>query len=170
MLYKAIAIILSTLLLATVQMSTASASCGGGHGGFRVYQPKVYHRPAVKQSRARPAHSVAAAKPKKTVQQARAEQAEPAPIKEETKQVVSKDAPENKLAVASVDQTCTKFIAAPLRGTLEMFLFCSILFFRPLCAPRRALHAATPTETEPEPRRDRSRSTPPPRTHGGHAG
>lgn len=117
MLYKAIAIILSTLLLATVQMSTASAGCGGGHGGFRVYQPKVYHRPAVKQSRARPAHSVAAAKPKKAVQQARAEQAEPAAgeaalAKEETKQVASKDEPENKLAVAAVDQTCTKFIAA----------------------------------------------------------
>jgi hypothetical protein len=106
MLYKAIAIILSTILLATVQISTASAGCGGSHGGLT----KSYKKQALRQSRPSKPRAVAAAKQKKAVQQAAVAKA---PVKEETKTVAEvKAGPENELAVASVEQTCTKFIAA----------------------------------------------------------
>ena len=118
MLYKAIAIILSTILLATVQISTASAGCGGGHGGFRAYPTKSYNKQAFRQSRPSKAR-LAAAKQKKAVQQAKIEKTETAkvakvetaPAKEETKTTTAKADPENELSVASVEQTCTKFIA-----------------------------------------------------------
>lgn len=115
MLYKAIAIILSTILLATVQISTASAGCGGGHGGFHVLQSKSYNRQAFHQSRPSKAR-VAAVKQKKAVQQAKVEKTEPTKVakveKEETKTTTdAKGEPENELSVASVEQTCTKFIA-----------------------------------------------------------
>jgi len=120
MLYKAIAIVLSTLLLATVQISTASAGCGGGHGAFHAYPSKSYNKQALRQSRPSKPRAVAAAKQKKVVQQAKAETTEPAkiaaaepgPAKDETKTAAAgKDGPENELSVASVDRTCTKFIA-----------------------------------------------------------
>jgi hypothetical protein len=112
MLYKAIAIVLSTLLLATVQISTASAGCGGGHGGFHAYPSKSYNKQALRQSRPSKPRAVAAAKQKKTVQQAKVEKTEPAPAKDDTKSVAAgKDGPENELSVASAEQTCTKFIA-----------------------------------------------------------
>jgi hypothetical protein len=114
MLYKAIAIILSTILLATVQISTASAGCGGGHGGFRAYPTKSYNKQAFRQSRPSKAR-VAAVKQKKAVQQAKVEKTEPTKVakveKEETKTTDAKADPENELSVASVEQTCTKFIA-----------------------------------------------------------
>jgi hypothetical protein len=114
MLYKAIAIILSTILLATVQISTASAGCGGGHGGFRAYPTKSYNKQAFRQSRPSKAR-VAAVKQKKAVQQAKVEKTEPTKVakveKEETKTTDTKADPENELSVASVEQTCTKFIA-----------------------------------------------------------
>lgn len=120
MLYKAIALILSTLFIAAVQISSASAGCGGGHGGFRAYQSKIHTRQALKQSQARKARAVAAAKQKKAVQQARAEKAapakvaatEPTPAENKTTTVADSDAKsESTLAVASVEQTCTKFFA-----------------------------------------------------------
>jgi hypothetical protein len=132
MLYKAVAIILSTLLLAAVQMSTANA--GGCHrgGGFHAYQASLQHSYALKQQRAREAaqakaqsRAIAAAKQKKAlaVAQARAEKAEQAKAEKvaavETNTtndatsttVATKDGAENELAVASVEQTCTRFVA-----------------------------------------------------------
>ncbi len=115
MLYKAIALILSTILLATVQMSAASAGCGGGHGGFRAYQSTAYKKQALQQSRARKASQVAAVRQKKAVQQAKIEKSEPAKVadadKKEATKVAGKDGPENELNVASVDQSCTRFNA-----------------------------------------------------------
>jgi ATPase subunit of ABC transporter with duplicated ATPase domains len=133
MLYKAVAIILSTLLIAAVQISTANAGgCHRGGGGFHAYQASLQHSYALKQQRARQAaqakaqaRAVAAAKQRKSlaVQQARAEKAaeakaekvaavDTALVKDEPAEVATgKDGPENELAVASVEQTCTRFIA-----------------------------------------------------------
>lgn len=132
MLYKAVAIILSTILLAAVQMSTANA--GGCHrgGGFHAYQTSLNQTYYLKQQRARQAaqakaqaRALAAAKQRKAaaVQQARAEKAadakveklaavETSPAKDEpSKTVAGNEGPENELAVASVEQTCTRFVA-----------------------------------------------------------
>jgi ATPase subunit of ABC transporter with duplicated ATPase domains len=129
MLYKAVAIILSTILLAAVQMSTANA--GGCHrgGGFHAYQASLQQSYALKQQRARQAaqakaqaRAVAAAKQRKALaaQQARAEKAEQTKVAaveatsatEETSKVAKgKDGPENELTVAAAPETCTKFFA-----------------------------------------------------------
>lgn len=116
MLFKTAAIILSTLFIAMVQISTADASCRPGHGAKK----SLYQKQALQQSRARKAaqsRAVAAAKQKKAVQQARAEKTEPAKVAastpaEETKEVAEgTDSSGSALAVASVEQTCTKFVA-----------------------------------------------------------
>lgn len=125
MLYKIVGIILSALFIATVQISTASAGCHGGHGGgFHAYQSKAPSRVALQQSRARKAalaQARAAAKQKKAAQLARAEkkaeatkvaEAAPAPVKEETKTVAeSTDASTSEVTVASAAETCTRFNA-----------------------------------------------------------
>jgi len=127
MLYKFVAIALSALFIVTVQMSAASAG-GCGHRGFHAFQASLAHQQAVKQSRARKAAQVAAAKQKKAAQVAAAKQrkaqqvaraekaeaskvatAEPAPVKEETK--IAAESTEAKVDVASVEQTCTRFFA-----------------------------------------------------------
>jgi hypothetical protein len=127
MLYKAVAIILSALFIAVVQISTASA--GGCHGGFghgfgrvALYQSSPSQSYALKQARARRAAEAraAAAARQKAAQVARAEKkaeaakvADAEPAKTDTKEVASDTTktPENELKVASADQTCTKFIA-----------------------------------------------------------
>lgn len=110
MLFKSIAIILSTLLLAAVQISTANAGCGGGHGGYRSAQKSVHQKQALRQSQARKARAVAVAKQKKSLAAA-----------ETTKTVAAEQAPvaaddaaaaDTPVTVAASPQTCTKFIAA----------------------------------------------------------
>jgi hypothetical protein len=103
-------------------MSAASAGCGG-HGGFHGIQSKAHNQQALQQSRARKAaqaRAVAAAKQKKAIQQARAEKAEaakvavvePAPAAEETNTVAeSPESTDDKITVASAEQTCTRFNA-----------------------------------------------------------
>jgi hypothetical protein len=117
MLYKAIGIILSALFIAAIQVNAASAGCGGGHGGFRHFK-SYNNQAALQQSRARKARAIAAAKQKKAVQQARVEKkaaaskvAEAAPVAEETTTAAADKVPENELNVASVAETCTKFVA-----------------------------------------------------------
>lgn len=117
MLYKSIAILLSAVLLVTVQISTASAG-GCGRAQFHMYQANLMHQQTLKRERAAQASAIAAAKRKKAVQIARAErqakaaktaavaQQAAAPVVAETQ----KD-PENELNVASA-QTCSKFVAA----------------------------------------------------------
>jgi hypothetical protein len=123
MLYKAIAIVLSTILLAAVQMSTANA--GGCHrGGFRAHQASLHQSYVLKQRRAREAaeaRAIAAARQKQALalKQARAEKAaqkkiaaaEAAPAKSETATAAGKGDPENELTVAAVPETCTRFFA-----------------------------------------------------------
>lgn len=121
MLYKAIALTLSTLFIAAIQISAASAGCGGGHGGFRAHQSKILHKQALQQSKARKARALAAAKQKKAVQQARAAEkaeaakvaaVEPTPVKDESTTVAeAQDTTETPVTVASVEQTCTRFFA-----------------------------------------------------------
>jgi hypothetical protein len=121
MLYKAVAIILSALFIAVVQISTASA--GGCHGGFgHGFGRVAFHsyQSSPSQSYARKQARIAAAKQKAAAKVARAEKttetakvADAEPAKTETKEVASETTktPENELTVASADQTCTKFIA-----------------------------------------------------------
>ena len=116
MLYKAIGILLSALFIAAIQVNAASAGCGGGHG-FRHFK-SYNNQAALQQSRARKARAVAAAKQKKAVQQARVEKkaaaskvAEAAPVAQETTTAAESKEPENELNVASVAETCTKFVA-----------------------------------------------------------
>jgi hypothetical protein len=120
--YKIIAIVLSTLLIAAFQIQAASAGCGGGHGGFHAYQSKAPSRHAAQQSRARKAQ-LAAAKQKKAAQVARAEKAadkkaaEPetasATFTEKTAETASStEVSDEKVTVAAIEGTCTKFIAA----------------------------------------------------------
>ncbi len=117
MLYKAVAIILSTLFLAAFQMSAANAGCGGG-GGFHAYQAQAHHRQAsLKQSRPRKVRQVAAVKKKApATQEARAETSEPSnavaaeAASGETTTVA--EGADNELAVASAAAgTCTRFFA-----------------------------------------------------------
>ena len=121
--YKIVAIVLSTLLIAAFQIQAASAGCGGGHGGFHAYQSKAPSRHAAKQSRARKAQAVAAAKQKKAAQVARAEKAadkkadEPqtasATFTEKSTETASTtEVSDEKVTVAAIEGTCTKFIAA----------------------------------------------------------
>lgn len=113
MLYKAIGIILSALFIVAIQVNAASAGCGGGHG-FRAHQASFAHRQAVKQSKARKAQAIAAARQKKAAQQAAAKAqsskvAKAAPAADETAAAEQPD--DGKLDVAAVEETCTKFIA-----------------------------------------------------------
>jgi hypothetical protein len=121
--YKIIAIVLSTLLIAAFQIQAASAGCGGGHGGFRTYQSHAPSRHAAQQSRARK-QAVAAAKQKKAAQVARAEKAaekkadEPktasATFTEKKTEAASTEVSDENVTVAAV-QGCSKFI--PATGT-----------------------------------------------------
>jgi hypothetical protein len=118
--YKIIAIVLSTLLIAAFQIQAASAGCGGGHGGFRAY-PSHAQSHAAQQSRARKAQ-LAAARQKKAAQVARAEKAavkkadEPktasATFTEKKTEAASTEVSDEKVTVAAVAGSCTKFIAA----------------------------------------------------------
>ncbi len=120
--YKIIAIVLSTLLIATFQIQAASAGCGGGHRGFHASQSHAPSRHAAQQSRARKAHAVAAAKQKKAAQVARAEKAadkkaaEPktasATFTEKKAETASTEVSDEKVDVAAVAGSCSKFIAA----------------------------------------------------------
>lgn len=119
--YKIVAIVLSTLLIAIFQIQAASAGCGGGHGGFHAYQSKAPSRHAAQQSRARKAQAVAAAKQKKAAQIARAEKAADkkptatasATFTEKTAETASTtEVSDEKVTVAAIDGGCTKFIAA----------------------------------------------------------
>lgn len=117
MLFKAIALTLSTLFLAAIQVSTADAGCGR-HG--RIYQSKISKSYALKPSRHRKPRTVATAKPRKAVQQASAKKvksiapetaavSEPSPVEES---IVKADANEKSdVNVAAIKKTCTKFIA-----------------------------------------------------------
>lgn len=112
MLYKLIGILLSALFIAAIQVNAASAGCGGGHG-LRAHQASFAHRQAVKQSKARKAQAIAAARQKKAAQQTAAKGQSPkvakaAPAADET---ASTEQPDGKLDVAAVEETCTKFIA-----------------------------------------------------------
>ena len=118
--YKIIAIVLSTLLIAAFQIQAASAHCGGGHGGFRTFQSHAPSRHAAQQSRARK-QAVAAAKQKKATQVARAEKAEKkadepqtasATFTEKKNETASTEVSDEKVNVAAVEGTCSKFIAA----------------------------------------------------------
>jgi len=133
MLYKAVAIILSTVLLAVFQMSAANAGCGS-RGGFHAYQARFQNTYASKKQRIR---TVAAAKKKAApVQQARVKKADQTKVaaaepatktvaKEEvektdkttdtTKDAAATGESENELTVASTEPTCSKFI--PQIGT-----------------------------------------------------
>jgi sRNA-binding protein len=119
--YKIVAIVLSTLLIAAFQIQAASAGCGDGHGGFHAYQSKAPSRHAAQQSRARKAQ-LAAAKQKKAAQIARAEKAADKKVEEpqtasatfaETKsETASTEVSDEKVTVAAIEGTCTKFVAA----------------------------------------------------------
>lgn len=108
MLYKAIGITLAALFLATLNISVASAGCGGGHGGYHVYKSKAPSRAALQQSRRKAAVAEArATAKKKAVQQAKIEK------KSEAEKVAATEPgkPEETTKVAAVEQTCTKFFA-----------------------------------------------------------
>lgn len=115
MLFKAIALALSTLFIAAVQISAADAGCGGGHGGSRSYQSKLYKKQALQQSRARKAaqnRAVAAAKQKRkseAVQAARIEK--PAQSKTIAAESPAETNAGEPTAVASIEKSCTRFIA-----------------------------------------------------------
>jgi sRNA-binding protein len=112
MLFKAIALALSTLFIAAVQISAADAGCGGGHGGYLAYQSKTFKRHALKQSQARKARTVAASRQRKPVQQARTETAEPATVAATEPTPTKAESTTDKVDVASADKnTCTRFVA-----------------------------------------------------------
>ncbi|AHB50232.1 hypothetical protein W911_11780 [Hyphomicrobium nitrativorans NL23] len=110
MLFKAIAILLSTLFLAAVQMSAAGAGCSPGHGA----KASVLKKSAAKQSRARKAMQMRAAAQKRKarqVQEARARKAAPPPATDTAGIVTSDDAGQER-SVATTVETCTRFIAS----------------------------------------------------------
>jgi len=118
--YKLIAIVLSTLLIAAVQIQAASAGCGGGHHrAFHTYQSKKPSRVAYKPSQTKKRQAVAVAKRKKAVQQASVE-AKPetatATLADKTATAdttaSTTEVSDDKLTVAAAtDNTCSKFIA-----------------------------------------------------------
>lgn len=119
--YKLIAIVLSTLLIAAVQIQAASAGCGGGHHrAFHTYQSKKPSRVAYKPSQTKKRQAVAAAKSKKPVQQASVEaKSETATATlgdktatADTTAASTTEVSDDKLTVAAAtDNTCSKFIA-----------------------------------------------------------
>ena len=110
MLFKTIAIILSTLFIAAVQVSTADAGCRPGHGAKSSYLKKS----AAQQSRARKAQQMRAAAQKRKarqVQEARASKAAPkAPAAAEVAETAETE--ETLETVATTGETCTRFIAS----------------------------------------------------------
>lgn len=110
MLFKAIAILLSTLFLAAVQMSAASAGCSPGHGA----KASVLKKSAAKQSRARKAMQMRAAAQKRKarqVQEARARKVAPPPATERA-EIVKSDEALQEQTIATAVETCTRFIAS----------------------------------------------------------
>lgn len=109
MLFKAIAILLSTLFLAAVQMSVANAGCSPGHGA----KASVLKKSAAKQSRARKAMQMRAAAQKRKARQAREARAPktdtPSPTTEAAEIVKGE---ETARTVAVTGETCTRFIAS----------------------------------------------------------
>lgn len=111
MLFKAIAIALSTLFIATIQVSTADAGCRPGHGAKKSY----YQKQALQQSRARKAaqsRAVTAARQKRkseAVQAARIEK--PAESRTIAAESPAETGASEPAAVASIEKTCTRFIA-----------------------------------------------------------
>ena len=117
MLFKTIAIVLSTLFIAAVQLSTAHAGCGGGHGYGKT---SLYKKQAAKQSRARRlAQKRATAKKRqarlaraqkaKEARQAAAEKAAETPVEKVAETTTETENTEQKVAAAV--ETCTRFIA-----------------------------------------------------------
>jgi len=127
MLYKTIAIVLSTLFIVAAQASTASA--GGCHGGFgrlafhqfQVRQNQSYAFEQARKRRAAEARAIAAAKAEKKAAAIRAAKAErkaeeakvaaadPAPVATEVADTGK--APDAPVKVADAGQTCTRFVA-----------------------------------------------------------
>jgi hypothetical protein len=111
--FKIIAIVLSTLLIATFQIEAASAGCGGGHHrAFNTYQSKKPAKVAYKPARSKKPQAVAVAKPKKAVEQASATEATAtATLNEKTANANSTEVSDDNVTVAAIENTCTKFIA-----------------------------------------------------------
>ena len=110
MLFKTVAIILSTLFIAAVQMSTANAGCGSHGAGAKS---SLYKKQAAKQSRARRATQIRAAgeqrQRRKAQQQAHARKAVAETPAEVAKTAATVD---DTQTVATAGDTCTRFIAA----------------------------------------------------------
>ena len=116
MLFKAIAILLSTLFLAIVQMSVAHAGCSPGHGASKA---SVLKKSAAKQSRARKAMQMRAAAQKRKareVREVRARRAASPAIATQTVETVKnvETGTDDKAGqtVAGTVETCTRFIAS----------------------------------------------------------
>ena len=110
MLFKAIAILLSTLFLAIVQMSVAHAGCSPGHGASKA---SVLKKSAAKQSRARKAMQMRAAAQKRKareVREARARRTASPAIATQTVETGTDD--KAGQTVAGTVETCTRFIAS----------------------------------------------------------
>lgn len=115
MLYKAVAIALSTLFIATIQISAADARCGGGHG----YKSSLKQAQARKAAKARfaaakqrkaPAVQQASAKKAPKAEEPKVAEADPKPAAEE-KVAEKADSTESEVTVAATGETCTKFFA-----------------------------------------------------------
>lgn len=118
MLFKTVAIVLSALFILTVQLATANAGCGGGHG----YGAKsLYKKQAAKQSRARRTAQKRAAARKRKAREARlakarkAKEIETAAVRKANETPVETAADTVEAAepqtVAAVAETCTRFVA-----------------------------------------------------------